>query len=164
MKQFIKYDDVKKLLDRVKNVITELDNDIKEIEKYTYCGTFIGDINDLNTLKNKLSGAEGSALSNLSMVTATLDTLSSDIAGRQIKSGNFKADWSGESDKNPVFSEDQYRFYTYLYNNYDKGVEAKKGNVNSDDTTKAKMKLIIQRIVLRKLEINLKMMLKRVMM
>lgn len=51
MKQFIKYDDVKKLLDRVKNVITELDNDIKEIEKYTYCGTFIGDINDLNTLK-----------------------------------------------------------------------------------------------------------------
>lgn len=138
MKQFIKYDDVKKLLDRVKNVITELDNDIKEIEKYTYCGTFIGDINDLNTLKDKLSGAEGSALSNLSMVTATLDTLSSDIAGRQIKSGNFKADWSGESDKNPVFSEDQYRFYTYLYNNYDKGVEAKKGNVNSDDTTKAK--------------------------
>lgn len=107
-----------------------------------------------------MSGAEGSALSNLSMVTATLDTLSSDIAGRQIKSGNFKADWSGESDKNPVFSEDQYRFYTYLYNNYDKGVEAKKGNVNSDDTTKAKMKLIIQRIVLRKLEINLKMMLK----
>ena len=72
MKQFIKYDDVKKLLDRVKNVITELDNDIKEIEKYTYCGTFIGDINDLNTLKNKLSGAEGSALSNLSMVTANV--------------------------------------------------------------------------------------------
>ncbi len=138
MKQFIKYDDVKKLLDRVKNVITELDNDIKEIEKYTYCGTFIGEINNLNTLKNKLSGVEGSALSNLSMVTATLDTLSSDIAGRQIKSGNFKADWSGESDKNPVFSEDQYRFYTYLYNNYNKDAEDTNGNVNSDDTKKAK--------------------------
>lgn len=134
MKQFIKYDDVKKLLDRVNNAITEIDNNIKEIGKYTYCKTFIGDIDALNTFKNKLSAAEGGNLSNLSMVTSTLDTLSEDIAKRQIQRGNIKADWSGQSDKNPVFSEDQYRFYTYLYNNY----HSKTDTQNEDDEVNSK--------------------------
>lgn len=137
MKEFIKYEDVKKLSDRVGNAINEIDKNIQEINKYTYCGSFYGDIDNLNTLVKKLSSAENSALSNLSMVTATLDSLSSDIAVRQIKKGDFKNDWSSDSSKNPIFSVDQYRFYTYLYNNYNQTV-SETTEVNSDKTTAAK--------------------------
>lgn len=108
MKQFIKYEDVNKLLTRVNNAITELNNDLDAIKNYKYCKTFIGDIGNLSEFRDVLKGSESAALSNLSMVKDELDTLSKAIAGRQIQSGEIKTDWSGETDKNPVFSEEQY--------------------------------------------------------
>jgi hypothetical protein len=140
MKQFIKYEDVNKLLTRVNNAITELNNDLDAIKNYKYCKTFIGDIGNLSEFRDVLKGSESAALSNLSMVKDELDTLSKAIAGRQIQSGEIKTDWSGETDKNPVFSEEQYRFYTYLYNNYHKITDSQdeSAEVNSNETSKGK--------------------------
>lgn len=140
MKQFIKYEDVNKLLTRVNNAITELNNDLDAIKNYKYCKTFIGDIGNLGEFRDVLKGSESAALSNLSMVKDELDTLSKAIAGRQIQSGEIKTDWSGETDKNPVFSEEQYRFYTYLYNNYHKITDSldESAEVNSNETSKGK--------------------------
>ena len=140
MKQFIKYEDVNKLLTRVNNAITELNNDLDAIKNYKYCKTFIGDIGNLSEFRDVLKGSESAALSNLSMVKEELDTLSKAIAGRQIRSGEIKTDWSGETDKNPVFSEEQYRFYTYLYNNYHKITDSldESAEVNSNETSKGK--------------------------
>lgn len=141
MKQFIKYDDVKKLLERVNNAIGELEKNIQEMSKYTYCSEFIGNIDNLNSFKNKLAGTEGNTLNNLSMITETLNTLSNDIAGRQIKSGKLKDNWRNAPDRNPIFSVNQCRFYTYLYNNYhEKTDNDPSGNVNSKQTSDAKKK------------------------
>lgn len=137
IKEFVKYEDVKTLYKRVMSASEEIGKEISEIDKYTYCGKFIGNLNNIIEVKNLI----GSVVNpEIPFMKTELNQLADNTFNNQYKSGNFKCTWSDQS-VSPIFSDSQTRFYTYLYKNYHKDSEpynSDSNNVNADKTNKAK--------------------------
>lgn len=137
IKEFIKYEDVKTLYNRVVSASKEIGKEISEIDKYTYCGQSIGNVSSIIEIRNLISSAVNPTIP---FMEGELNNLAVQTFNTQYKSGDFMCIWSDQS-VSPIFSDNQCRFYTYLYKNYHRGnYNSDINNVNSDKTSDAKKK------------------------
>lgn len=136
IENFIKYEDVKTLHDRVEAAKSEIQNEIDQINTFKYCDVYIGDLKKISDVKNAI---EGKLKTPIPFIEYELNNLAENFFA-EYKSGTFISEWKDQS-KSPVFSDSQPRFYTYLYKNYHKeNEEYKKDNdsINANQTKNAK--------------------------
>lgn len=130
MKEYIKYDDVKGLVDRVGAASAEIQKELDEVGKYKYCKTFLGDIKNISKAKSVIKTAVNPKIP---FKEADLTSLSEQTFQKQYQSGKFVSSWSDQS-KSPVFSDSQPRFYTYLYKSYHRDKTSYESDINKVDS------------------------------
>lgn len=120
-----KPEDVQKLITRCEKIISGLEEQIKEIDKYKYAGTSLCEISDYTTFKNIVGEKYGdSTLKRITFHELNLDKQILDWWDAGVfASGNVDISWttSQESQVNFRF-EPKLSFYTYLYTHFHKSV------------------------------------------
>lgn len=117
--------DVQKLITRCENIITGLDNMIKEIDKFKYAGTSLCEISDYTTFKNIVGNKYGD--STLKRITFNETNLNQKITdwwnAGVFTSGSVDISWTTTQESQVNFRlQPKLNFYTYLYTHFHKSV------------------------------------------
>lgn len=108
-----------KLITRLTNVKTKVDEAIAQIKGYQYCDTFIGDIKTYNTLEsaveNKLTKE---SLENVPQTKTELQAQANTWWSSCWKDGNLEVDWVNTSGTYPDLTRDKCSMYSYLYSHF----------------------------------------------
>ena len=120
-----KEEDIQKLITRCEKIIAGLTAQINEINKYTYAGTELCEINDYSTFKTVIGNKYGDeTLKRITYDETQLDKQISDWWNEGVfTEGNVKIDWTTTQEAQVNFRyEPKLRFYTFLFTNFHKSV------------------------------------------
>lgn len=120
-----KPEDVKKLITRCENIISGLDAQIKEIDKYKYAGTPLCEISDYTTFKSILGRKYGdNTLRQITFNETKLDKQILDWWNAGVfTGGNIDISWTTTQTAQVNFRlSPKLNFYTYLYTHFHKSV------------------------------------------
>ena len=120
-----KPDDVQKLITRCENIISGLDLQIKEIDKYKYAGTSLCEISDYTTFKNIVGNKyTNNALTRITFNETKLDKQILDWWNAGVfTGGNVDISWTTTQTSQVNFRlSPKLSFYTYLYTHFHKSV------------------------------------------
>lgn len=129
-------ENVNGLITRLTNAKTTLEGVRTQIAKFTFAGKAWKDISDninMSNAKRLLSQWDGQITGVDPTAGQTYDTVINTILGT-VQQGNITDTW-GESDKSPDLTDQQHKFYTWLYNNFYKEVTNYSTATSPNETT-----------------------------
>ncbi len=143
MEDFIKVEDVNALITRVDAAINSIQAEINELEKFKYCGQYLGNYSGISSVKGKITEKVNPTIG---FTNTDLNSLASNTFTAQFEKGNFVDNWNSDKSKSPVFSDNRLRFYTYLYNNYHNETTNTVVDLSKKDTSKNEQKNLEKKI------------------
>lgn len=133
--------DVKKLIDRLNNIIGHLNDLLEQIDSYTFFGTKITEISDYATFTNILKNKIGDG--NLKKVPTDKTQLTNQVKtwldGQFVIGKAVDVSWENQSNTQAVLTKDKPNFYSYLYSHFNAASVAS-GNTDTmkEDTSNGK--------------------------
>ena len=115
--------DVRKLIDRLNNIIGHLNTLLGQIDSYTYFGTKIGEISDYSTFINILKSniGDGNLKSIPTDKTALDNQINAWVNGKFVIGNAVDVSWENQSGTQPNLIKDKLNFYSYLYTHFNSG-------------------------------------------
>ncbi len=136
LSSFLKADEVKKLIDRLTNISKHLGEILTELEKYTFYGKKVSQIQCYegysslyNILKDKIGD---SALKKVPIVETALNNQINDwLNGKSVQGysgdswikGNIDTSWIDDTGTEPKLIKNKLNFYTFLFTHFNLGDE-----------------------------------------
>jgi len=122
---YLTVENVQKLINRIENIRAKLEEAMNQLKEYKYCGKFIGDIKDYNTLESAIHGKYGKA--KLEGVSTIEDTLRTEVAtfwSECWQDGGLDLNWVEQQGCEPDLTKNKSSMYSYLYSHFAKIVPA----------------------------------------
>lgn len=118
--------EVKKLIERLENIIPKLEETIEQVDSYTYFGKKLYEIDSYDTFLSMLSNSIGR--NNLLSVSTNKAKLENQVsgwcAGKFVAENKLDTSWVNDSGTQPQLAgdgTDKLNFYSYLYTHFNKG-------------------------------------------
>ena len=133
LSSFLKANEVEALINRLKNISTNLTEMLNELEKYSFFDTKLSEIKDYETLKRIIEKKIGSSqLKSVPIKETELDIKVSGWLQNSFKEGVVNADWIDDTGTQIHLIKDKLNFYVFLFSHFNLG--------NVDDTSTAEKK------------------------
>lgn len=124
LSSFLKADEVKKFIDRLNNISTNLGKMLDELDKFTFFDTKLSEIKDYESLKKIIEIKIGRAqLISVPIKETELNSKISAWMQDSFKEGEVNADWIDHSGTQINLIKDKLNFYVFLYTNFNKADE-----------------------------------------
>lgn len=118
--EHFKTEDVQALITRCEKIISGLNKQIEEIDKYKYAGTNLTEITDYSAFERIVGNKYGSGT--LEKITTNENELNNKISewwnAGVFQNGNVDISWVNQSGSKANLREDKLKFYTYLYQHF----------------------------------------------
>ena len=145
LSSFIKAEEVKKFIDRLNNISTNLGNMLSELDKFTFFGAKLSELDKYETLKQAIERKLGrKQLVSVPIKETELDSKINTWVQDCFTEGNVNADWINAPGSKIKLIDDKLNFYVFLYTKFnlaDEDVTSSEDNAKKlDKKLKNKLK------------------------
>lgn len=116
--KYLNSENIDKLIRRLTNVLNKVSDALTEIEKYKYCGTYFGEINNVEKMCDIYGKDNKDEFLKLSAAKNELSSHTDNLIENKCSEGNVEYEWVRTQSTQPNLNYDKTALYSYLYSHF----------------------------------------------